>query len=296
MKQDLNKELCEHERARSWDKFHNYRHRKDFKIADEDGELGGRESMKVRYVNGWNNKEFGENLNPLWGAVRKAVGKPWNKFYSELCKTFDKRSVINQHILVHLFQEVEVNTYVGEDGQVWVRGRYNGNEPLSKAYCQYYVDPRDGILKKNKHYKSYRHAQRQRAAEEQAKKDKVTRVIDKDNVLHFIDGVWYHYTLADVPESTVTYTKPFGVEEFKPNSYEKRALCWEELSDFEKARFGTPVFHGDVLDVFTNQRVVKMLKNSPRGHRGAYSVGQASRYHASKKTASHATLKKAGLV
>ena len=296
MKADLNKELCEHERTRSWDKYHNYRHIKKFDSEDEDGELGGREGMRARYANVWHNKEFSENLNPLWGAVRNAVGKPWNKFYSELCQTFDKRSVINQHILTHLFQVVAVNTYVGNDGKVWVNDRYSGDNPLTKAYCEYYVDPVTGILKKNKYYKSYRHAQRQLAANKRAEEAKVKRVIDKDNVLHFIDGVWYHFTMANVPESTVTYIKPLGVEEFKPNTHLKRAKSWEELSDFEKARFGVPHVHGDVLDVFTNQRVVKTLKNSLRGHRGAFSVAQADRYHATKKTASHAILKKAGLV
>lgn len=202
MREDLNKLLCERERPRSYDHYCNYRNLERFNSLhdvpydDEDFAepftgigSGSRESMKYRY--GWDSKSFNENLNPLWGVIRKNVGRKWDKVYSELCQVFDKRSVINQHILTHLFQTVEINVVV-EDGELWVTQRYRSAPvQLRDSDVEYYVDPRDGILKFNAHRKSYRTVRREREAAEKAAKAKVLRVIDANTELHLINGVWF---------------------------------------------------------------------------------------------------------
>lgn len=129
MREDLNKLLCERERIGHSDRYGSYRRLKHFKdesdIEDSDELFTGvgsshRESMKIRY--GYDTKSFNENLNPLYGFIHKSVGKKWDKIYSEICKVFDKRSVINQHILIHLFQKVETkDIVVGTNGKLWYR-------------------------------------------------------------------------------------------------------------------------------------------------------------------------------
>jgi hypothetical protein len=218
MREDLNKLLCERERPRSWDHYSNYRNLDRFERQyvdafefDDDEVLdpftgvgsGSRESMKYRY--GYDSKQFNENLNPLWGVVRKNVGRKWDKVYSELCEVFDKRSVINQHILTHLFDFVELNVVV-TDGKLWVNQRYYSHPRLLRdSDVEYYVDPRDGILKRNAHRKSYKVVQRELNAAKKVEEAKTKRVVDADTELHLINGVWFEVKFA-VFEGTTKVT------------------------------------------------------------------------------------------
>lgn len=203
MRDDLTKLLCERERPHSYDHYSNYRglerfnslHDQDYDDEDLDEPFtgvssGSRESMKFRY--GWDKKSFGENLNPLYGVIRKNVGRKWDKVYSELNAAFDRRSATGNHIFEHLWDQLAkpADTFV-KDGKVWIRGGYRGAEELRDSYYQYYVDPRDGILKCNTHRITYKQAQRQREQARKVDELKVRRVIDKDTELHCIDGLWY---------------------------------------------------------------------------------------------------------
>jgi hypothetical protein len=314
MRADLNKLLCERARHRSDDHFTNYRHLKHFdtKVDDDGDAYGGRESMKKRYQTGWSTKELNENLNPLFGAIRKAVGRPWNKFYSDLCKSFDKRSVINQHILEHLYSYIEVKgMYIGEDGKPWVRGHYSdGNEPIAGSAFRYYVDPRDGIIKANVNRVTYKQRNAIRAAKEKAAEDAVKRVIDDKNVLHLQNGVWYHYTVEPVPESTVTYgpvvTRTASAAEYIYHvqvRYGREVVqkTWKELNERERSLYGRMIFSQPLLtDVFTGHYVRNCPKYGnnfvPNDHRVFSRTENRKFYHATKKTASKKILKLAGLI
>lgn len=295
MRPDLNKVLCEHERYRSKDRYKNYRHLKNFNSGDPEL-LPSREGMKKRY--GYNVKEFSENLNALYGLVRKYAGKKWDDFYSDLCKNFDKRSVINQHILQHLDWYVERNIIIGEDGKLYATHSY-GSDLIEHSSCDYYVDPRDGIIKKNK---SKSHKARMKEQEENRKREeaKVFRQLDADNVLRFIDGVWYHFEMKDIPEAKIVYTKPLGTDEFNVtpswSNKQKVVKTWDELNQDERERLGQRKITGTVKDLFLN-RVVYRYKNRVHAY---MSIGELpalkNKYHATKQTASHKLLKKAGLI
>lgn len=207
MRKDLNKLLCERERIGHEDCYGNYRHLKlhDDKYDVEDSDdlftgvgSGHREPMKLRY--GYETKSFNENLNPLKGFIRSRLGKKWDKVYSEICEVFDKRSVINQHILIHLFQYVELDVHVGNDRKLYV---FNPNSTdrydlLDEASTEYYVDPRDGILKYNHKRITYRQ-QRRRSLDEHAKKEAAKRrVIDEMLEVQQEDGIWYEVQYAPV--------------------------------------------------------------------------------------------------
>jgi hypothetical protein len=216
LRDDLTKVLCEQERPRSWDCYSNYRNLKEFEdrqtFDEEDFEdraeycrhttVGGggtRESMKHRY--GYDAKSFGEHLTPLYGVIRKNVGRKWDKVYSELCKSFDRRSATGNHIFQHLFDQLAKpeDTFIGIDGKVWVRGSYWGAEAIRDSRYPYYVDPRDGILKHNTHVKSYKQVNREHAAKKAAELEKVRRVVDDDTELHLIDGVWFEVKFVGNP-------------------------------------------------------------------------------------------------
>jgi hypothetical protein len=304
MRDDFAKTLVERPRALSRDHYHNYRHNKDHaRYLDEDG--GGRVSMRKPY--GWNGKSFNEHLNPMKGWLHSCLGKNWDKCYSELRTKFDTRSTINNHIMDHLWQYIEVNTKV-VDGVVmgqnsrWFGGGY---VPVNDIFCDYYVCPKNGTVKKTNR-KPYKTIRREDAARRELEKAKVTRVIDADNVLHCIDDVWYHFTIEDAPHAIVTYVNPYtkdhvffvGFSTLLGQQNERLYKTWAELNGTERERFGQPHYPGaGAIDLFTGHTIF----NSPMrpfryGSSRIKRVQETLRYHATKQTASHKLLKKAGIV
>ena len=218
MRQDFNKLLCERERRRSGSSYKEVRHVKFFSKArdlDEYSDFGGREGMKTRYRKSpgvWQ-KEFNENLNPLKSFLRSSVGRKWDKVYSEICSTFDKRSVINQHILIHLFEYVETKIIVGDDGRLKYFVPYDyygaygadaGWRDIKTGYFDYYVDPRDGRLQFNKNKKTRRQLNREGIARRNAEEYAVKRKLDENSYLEKIDDIWFHFT-SEPYQATVRY-------------------------------------------------------------------------------------------
>ncbi len=308
MRPDFAKQLTERERIHHSDHYHNYRHIKGPKGAWGDDEVGGREGMRIRYNHGYDRKSFNENLNPLKSWVHSCLGKKWDKMYGELRKQFDVRKVINKHILEHLFQYIEVNTFVGDKGEVlFTDSRYTGrgDQPISKCSKDYHVCPKSGLVRKT-HKQPKRSIVMQQEAEKRQKELAVRRVLSDTEVLHLIDGVWYHFDLLPIPDVKVVYDKPLGTDIFKtgyqflgtPNS--RREKTWDELNQAERERFGKArVIGGTARDEFTNNVVYRDQRGvlhfgkgwvNPRRDRASIDV-----YHANKKTASKKHLKQAGL-
>mgnify|MGYP003582218477 CR=1 FL=1 len=199
MRKDLNKLLCEEERYGSSRSFKEVRRKKVFQ-ADEEFQAG-RESMKKRHVVSGNEKMFGEHLSPLYGIVRKNVGRKWDDVYSELAEVFDFRSVINDHILQHLWGYVERYAYV-DDGVIMVRGRYSrGAEQLELSSTEFYIHPTTGVLCKNEQYKTYDQQRREREAEREAEKRKTCVPFGKNQELRRRDenSPWFVCTIAYLP-------------------------------------------------------------------------------------------------
>lgn len=99
-------------------------------------ELPEKEGMKGKY--GWNTKSFGDRTQPLDGFLRKNVGRPWDKVWSEICQHNDSRSIRGYHLREHIWDYV----------QTW--GEYN--EQYNWRYRSgwgYHID-QNGILRKNK--------------------------------------------------------------------------------------------------------------------------------------------------
>lgn len=233
MRDDFNKLMVERERLGHDMKFADVRNAKGNASFDEDA-VGGKESIhRRRRETTTARKRFNENLNPLKNFLRVNVGKPWDKVYSEICATFDKRKVINNHILEHLFQYVELevhiingkphtlNTYRG----VTADRQYDLIEWRSHHYPTYYVDPRDGLLKAPKQGKTKREREAETAREIKADRDKIYRRIDDDNHLFLVDGIWWQYTAKERPPQITEYRDPY-IPLFKRDAW--NALTIEE--------------------------------------------------------------------
>ena len=290
MRKDLNKLLCEHERDESGRRYKEVRHLKKYHQFGEEGEgLSSFESTRYRY--GGKRKSFSENLNPLYGQIRKYLGRSWDDLYSDLCKNFDKRSVINQHILQHLYDFIRVKTLI-IDGEIWVHTQW-GNPKLLEEYgeTEYYVDPTSRIIKKNPHYRNWKIAAKERALKKEREEAEVTRWINDKLVLRKIDGLWYEFVVAPLPEGRIDIQSPYP--NFPDHLFHTtRGLkVWAELTEKERKKHGAHVRVGDmVLDVFTYEQKSRYTPSK------YYLEKKTDYYHVSKKSASHKMMKKAGII
>lgn len=86
-------------------------------------------------------KQLNENLSPLKRFLESKRGQRWDDIYSEMREHVSAGNEVQNHILSHLNNYVELDCVTLDDGNVV---RSNG-EKLS-TYSPYYVD-QDGILK-----------------------------------------------------------------------------------------------------------------------------------------------------
>lgn len=283
MRKDLNKQLCErarHGHAKRYGDIRRNRHLDrhfddQYDIDSEDINAptyqtgGNREGIKFRHSYHWNRKEFNEHLSPLYGIIRKAVGRKWDDFYSELKENFDTRSVINNHILEHLYDRIAVNgLWYDEDGVLMYRSSYRFNaSPVAEDGPEYYVDPKDGIIKFNRQDISYKTIWARRRAEEAEEAHKVRRVIDASTELLLIDNVWYEVKFRE--------NKPTPV-------YTTRQVHWAYIKHgYKKPQHTIPEVRWEYNYVYD---VVKKRKVEDK------------RYAYEKRTLSHKELKAHGLI
>ncbi len=90
---------------------------------------------------GCDRKRSTDVLGPLEHFLRTSLGKSWNDVYSEICAELDRRKVIGMHVFQHLWQLVERNCWIGQDGKPYVWG-YRGAYPV----YHFYVHPWTGLL------------------------------------------------------------------------------------------------------------------------------------------------------
>jgi hypothetical protein len=65
-------------------------------------------------------KHLNENLAPLQRYLMRQVGRPWEKVYSEICRTIDTRSAVGLHVLQHVDGFISLDTFI-ENGRVYER-------------------------------------------------------------------------------------------------------------------------------------------------------------------------------
>lgn len=141
MRYDMAKVVVERPRAGSkW----RYKDRRPGLNRGDPEELHSNLSMRRPY--GYERKKFTDLLGPLQGFIRSRVGRKWDDVYSEVCERIGGNSTVQLHILQHLFQFVSVKVVRLADGTLEERGRF---WPQSIYPSEFFVDPDDGILKRN---------------------------------------------------------------------------------------------------------------------------------------------------
>ncbi len=117
----------------------------DWEEWDYDGPLkirtNGLYGVKHAYDRKVGEKEFSDVLQPVHGYLHKSIGRRWDEVFSELTAALGRGTWPIRHVLTsHALREVCTNTYV-ENWKVYERA-------YDKSYGDYFVDPRDGTLRK----------------------------------------------------------------------------------------------------------------------------------------------------
>lgn len=112
----------------------------------------GHRKLRAHQI-GYDKKGFNEHLKPLKKFIIKNCGRPWDKVYSEIVEVCPTNSVLGRHVIYdHLFSYVDIHTFVGDDGGIYVNDDYGGpqinvkNKEAHRYGSVAYVNPKTGIL------------------------------------------------------------------------------------------------------------------------------------------------------
>ena len=131
-------------------------------------------------------KTLNENLAPLRRLLAGQVGRPWDKVFAEIAAGLRVDSTVQQHVRNHVGDFVAVHPQ-RRSGLLW-------RQP-------FYVDPRDGLLKRTDQLPEEKARRRQERARRRSTKPVERIALAEDRELRTIDGVWYELRLAPLPEA-----------------------------------------------------------------------------------------------
>lgn len=150
---------------------------------------------KIRPVGrGTERKSLNENLSPLRKFLSSCVGRPWADVYSEIRERLSPSSAVQMHIVQHLKQYVEVNTYVAEDGRIYAmpsRFSFRDSQALDEPTMyrgEFYVHPETHVL-----------CEPPRISRTPPKVAPIKFEINATHQYRLIDKVWYVVTLEVIP-------------------------------------------------------------------------------------------------
>ena len=168
-------------------------------------------------------KRLSETLNPLRRYLESQVNRPWNKVWSEICENLKTKSTVQQHVRDHVADFIATNV-VSKDGALWVRTHWRDLIKLSESQVSLYVDPRTGILRANKHRKTWRQARREKEAAEAKERATRMRELGPNLQVHrFDDGAWWEVSLAPIP------WEPAPAANGGVSSWQRRSMLYRDV-------------------------------------------------------------------
>lgn len=157
----------------------------------------------VRYGDKWLN----ENIAPLRRYLERQVNRPWDKVWSEICAKLRSDSAVQQHVRDHVADFVALKTFM-KDGVVWSaqNGRFFGTapHPLAQSRSALYVDPRSGLLRRNKYAESrkYKTGKRQLEREARERTQRMREIAPNLQAHRFGERGWWEVVLASTELSS----------------------------------------------------------------------------------------------
>lgn len=146
-------------------------------------------------------KWLSDNIAPLRRYLERQVNRPWDKVWSEICAKLRSDTTVQQHVRDHVADFVALKTFM-KDGVVWDAqyGRFFGStpHPLAQSRSALYVDPRSGLLRRNKYAASRKYTTGKRQLERDAReRGRRMREIAPNLQAHrFGERGWWEVVLA----------------------------------------------------------------------------------------------------
>lgn len=300
MRSDLDKVLVERERKGGGGKFpRQIKHRNNLDDLDNVSTHSGIKKAYGKNVESHNRntKLSTDVLAPLFGLLRKNIGKNWDKFYSQLCKHFDKQNPINAHIFQHLLRAIQIKTRFNADGVIeYNEPRMFNREPPWKPIdwmVEYYVHPKTRCIIKNKHYKTYRQKNRERANEGYAEAESTKKIISTSLEAHKIKDIWYLFEFGLTPSAIMVKKEEFVGGEKRTVEYLYLAIVTDVLAS------AMNVAHMDIYGKFEEgykyQDADKQTSYN-KSFRTGLNTETRIRYAKTKRQLNHQELKKYGVI
>lgn len=168
---------------------------------------------------GWDSKQFNDFLNPLKRFLESRVGHKWDDVYSEIREHINPNSTVQAHILGHVRDFIETETWIDKDTGEVVAAGWLGR-PYRISYGGLYVHPITGlvtVMPPTRKHHPFRSPEYKAAAAHlsmffgrhwanawhgakstiEAAANHV--MIGLEHEFHKIDGIWYRAIFADVP-------------------------------------------------------------------------------------------------
>jgi hypothetical protein len=206
MREDMDEIIIERPRWGSRMGHHRRGRRLDGKVVtrrDPDA-LPPQIGMKRAALLAGTTKSLNENLKPLQRYLESQINRPWSKVWSEISQNLRVTNAVQQHVRDHVLDFVAIRV-VSKDGTIWVPMRNGRLDRLEDSHFEMYVDPRTGLLRRNKHFKTWQRKRRDEAAAAARQRSKRMRELAPDRQLHlFDDGAWWEVRLAPIPIERVT--------------------------------------------------------------------------------------------
>ena len=156
--------------------------------------------MRLGTRAGYGYRSLNENLAPLRRYLHAQIGRPWNKVFSEICAGIDRRNTVQQHIHQHIRDFIAVDVDVREGRLVDLSARWGFLRRDSGISQELYVDPRTGLIRPNKDYRSWRHGAAERRQRDQAEIEARRRKVDKRTFLLLLGDVWFRVEVDVLPK------------------------------------------------------------------------------------------------
>jgi len=225
MRKDMAQLLVEHPRHNAGELYREHR-----RIANRDPEEAPtKQGMRRPY---FERKEFGEYFAPIKGFLRKNVGRPWDKVFSDLSGSLSGGGAVVDHVKLHVLRDFVIIQPVWEGGVPCYPPHLNSfwrtkPTPITRSRNEgFYVD-RLGIL-------------RQVSARSKRRKPKpVDLRIDEHSAYYKIDGVWYRVWFASLPEAGPGFAPLYDVvlkswvrcKNYPPSKYQPMGFYRWELDN-----------------------------------------------------------------
>jgi hypothetical protein len=158
--------------------------------------------MQLGMRAGYGRPSLNENLAPLRRYLHAQIGRPWNKVFSEICAGIDRRNTVQQHVHQHIHTFIATNVDV-RNGRLVDLGGWTFLWPDSGMSQELYVDPRTGLIRRNKLYGSWRRTVAERRRREQLEIAARRRIVDERTQLLLLDDVWFQVEVDVLPAARV---------------------------------------------------------------------------------------------